>query len=80
MQDKVYLISFVGDNVFQGKSIIGFISEFDTELIARIVKERSNLTLGEKYPAKFTFETGVHWEFATDRDTVDVHVDVVYHL
>lgn len=77
---KVFLVSLVGEGVYAGRSILGFISSNNSGLIATYIKNRYNLTLGEQYQARFTFEIGVHWEYATDRPNVDVHVDVVNNL
>ena len=77
---KVFLVSLVGEGVNEGRSILGFISSNNSELISTYIKNRYNLILGEQYQACFTFEIGVHWEYATNREDVDIHVDVVNNL
>ena len=77
---KVFLVSLVGEGVHAGRSVLGFISSNNAEFISTYIKNRYNLTLGEQYQARFTFEIGVHWEYATNREDVDVHVDVVNNL
>ena len=77
---KVFLVSLVGEGVHAGRSVLGFISSNNSEFISTYIKNRYNLTLGEQYQARFTFEIGVHWEYATNRIDVDVHVDVVNNL
>ena len=77
---KVFLVSLVGEGVHARRSILGFISSNNSELIATYIKNRYNLILGNQYYEHFTFEIGVHWEYATDRPNVDVHVDVINNL
>ena len=77
---KVFLVQLVGEGVHAGRSVLGFISSNNSGFISTYIKNRYNLTLGEQYQARFTFEIGVHWEYATNREDVDVHVDVVNNL
>ena len=77
---KVFLVSLVGEGVHAGRSILGFISSNNSELIATYIKNRYNLILGEQYQERFTFKIGVHWEYATDRPNVYVSVDIVNNL
>ena len=62
---KVFLVSLVGEGVHARRSILGFISSNNSGLIATYIKNRYNLILGEQYEARFTFEIGVHWEYAS---------------
>lgn len=78
--EKVFLVSLVGEGVHAGRSVLGFISSNNSEFISRYIKNRYNLTLGEQYQARFTFEIGIHWEYATDKPNVDVHVDAIDNL
>ena len=77
---KVFLVSLVGEGVHMGRSVLGFISSNNSGFISTYIKNRYHLTLGEQYQARFTFEIGVHWEYATNKPNVDVHVDVVNNL
>ena len=77
---KVFLVSLVGEGVHAGRSILGFISSNNSELIATYIKNRYNLILGNQYYERFTFQIGVHWEYAIDSPNVDVHVHVIHNL
>ena len=77
---RIFLLSLVGDNVHAGRSIFGFISSNDKDFIAHYIKNKYNLTLGEQYQPRFTFEIGCHWEYMTNDEKVDVHVDIIYNL
>ena len=77
---KVFLVSLVGEGVHAGRSVLGFISSNNAGFISTYIKNRYNLTLGEQYQARFTFEIGIHWEYATNRSNVDVHVDAINNL
>lgn len=77
---SVFLLTLVGESVYAGRSVIGFISSNDRNFIAKYIKRHYNLILGEQYQPKFTIEIGCHWEYATNRDNIDVHVDVVSNL
>ena len=78
--DKVFVVSLVGRGVHTEHSVLGFISSNNSEFISKYIKNRYNITLGEQYQARYTFEIGVHWEYATDRQNIEVHVDVVNNL
>jgi len=78
--NSVFLVSLVGEGVHAGSSILGFIDCNDRDFLARHIKNKYNLTLGEQYQPRFTFEIGCHWEYATNRPDVDVHIDIVSNL
>lgn len=80
MKDKVYIISYIGNKVFTGRQIIGFVSEFDIDLIARIVKAKHNVNLCNQYPDDYAPMGGNHWTFFTDDEDVNVDIEAVYKL
>ena len=78
--DKIYLITLVGQAVCGCRSIIGFTESKDEGDINRYIEEQYNLTLGSIIPNKFVFQNGCHWEYTTNRENVDVHIDIVYNI
>lgn len=78
--EKIFLVTLVGEGVFGGKSIIGFLDSNDRIQIDKYIRSRYGISLGDVYQPKYTFEMGIHWEYQTSRDDIDVYVDVVYSL
>lgn len=78
--ESVFLITFVGESVYGGHSVIGYINSNDTAFIADYIKKRYNLTLGEQYQPISTIEIDCHWEYATNMDNLEVHVDKLLNL
>lgn len=77
MKDIVFLVSLVGEGVHSGKSIIGYLDGNDRDIIALFIKNKYNLVLGEQMMNKYSFQNGIHWEYTTNRDNVEVHVDII---
>lgn len=78
--EKIYVVSLIGDAVWGGRSVHGFMETFDLDHIKQHIKEHNNLELGEQYPNKYDFQNGCHWEYATNFKSCDVHVDVIYRM
>lgn len=78
--DKIYVISLVGQAVYGCRSIVGFTESNDESVIIRYIEEHYNVTLGSIIPNKFVFQNGCHWEYSTNRENVDVHIDIVYNI
>lgn len=78
--NSIYLITLIGSAVHSGKSVIGFTESKDEGDINRYIEKQYNLTLGSIRPNKFVFQNGCHWEYTTNRENVDVHIDIVYNI
>lgn len=78
--NSIYLITLIGSSVHSGKSVIGFTESKDEGDINRYIEKQYNLTLGSIRPNKFVFQNGCHWEYTTNRENVDVHIDIVYNI
>ena len=78
--NRIYLITLIGEGVHSGKSVIGFTESRDESNINRYIEKEYNLTLGSIIPNKFVFQNGCHWEYTTNRENVDVHIDIVYNI
>lgn len=80
MKNIIFLVSLVGEKVNNGKSIIGYTDGNDRNIIALYVKNRYNIKLGEQLQNKYSFQNGIHWEYETDNDYVNVHVDIIHKI
>ena len=78
--DRIYLITLVGQAVFGCRSIVGFIESNNESDVIRYIEEHYNITLGEVIPNKFTFQNGSHWEYNTNRENVNITIDIVYNI
>ena len=78
--DRIYLVTLVGQAVFGCRSIIGFIESKDESYINRYIEKHYNISLGSIRPNKFVFQNGCHWEYSTNKENVDVHIDIVYNI
>ena len=78
--NSIYLITLVGQAVYGCRSIVGFTESKDEDDINRYIEEKYNLTLGSIRPNKFIFQNGCHWEYSTNRENVDIHIDIVYKI
>ena len=78
--DSIYIISLIGQAVCGCRSTIGFIESKDEHYINRYIEKEYNLILGSIKPNKFVFQNGCHWEYSTNRENVDVHIDIVYNI
>ena len=78
--NSIYVISLVGQSVFGCRSIVGFSESNDESVINKYIEEHYNITLGEIIPNKFAFHNGCHWEYNTNRENVNVHIDIVYNI
>ena len=77
MEDIIFLITLVGENVHSGTSIIGYTDSNDKNVIASYIKNRFNIKLGEQLLNRYSYQNGIHWEYETDNDKVFVHVDII---
>lgn len=78
--NSIYLITLVGQAVCGCRSIVGFTESNDEGVINRYIEEHYNVTLDSVIPNKFTFQNGCHWEYTTNKENVDVHIDIVYNI
>ena len=78
--DRSYLITLVGQAVFGCRQIIGFTESNDEGIINRYIEEYYNVSLNSVIHNKFTFQNGCHWEYSTNRENVDIHVDLIYNI
>lgn len=78
--NKIYLITLVGQAVFGGRQINGFMEANNEGDVNRYIEEHYNITLGSIIPNKFAFQNGCHWEYTTNKENVDVHIDIVYNI
>lgn len=80
MENTVYLIELVGENVFGGRTVSGYINEHDETIIKNIVKKRHNLEITKPLPHRFNWEIGTHWVYPTNVENCDVHVTLIHQL
>ena len=78
--NSIYLITLVGQAVYGCRSIVGFTESNDESVINRYIEEHYNVTLNSLIPNKFTFQNGCHWEYSTNKENVNVHIDIVYNI
>ena len=78
--NSIYLITLVGQAVYGGRSIVGFIESNNESDVTRYIEEHYNITLGSIIPNKFVFQNGYHWEYTTNKENVNVHIDIVYNI
>ena len=78
--NRIYLVTLVGRAIFGCRQIIGFSESNDETDINKYIKEKYNITLGSIKPNKFVFQNGCHWEYSTNKENVDVHIDIVYNI
>lgn len=78
--NSIYVISLVGQAVFGGRSIIGFIESKNEDDVNKYIEEHYNLTLGSIIPNKFVFQNGYHWEYNINRENVYLHIDKVNNI
>lgn len=78
--NSIYLITLVGQAVCGCRSIVGFTESNDKGVINRYIKKQYNITLGSIRPNKFVFQNGCHWEYTTNKENVNVHIDIVYNI
>lgn len=78
--DRIYVITLVGQAVCGCRSTIGFIESNDEHYINKYIEKEYNLTLASIIPNKFVFQNGCHWEYSTNRENVDVHIDIIYNI
>lgn len=80
MENKVYLIELVGENVFGGRTIVGYINEFDEYVIKNIIKNHNNLDINERLEYKYNWEIATHWVYPTNIEGCDVNVTLIHQL
>lgn len=78
--NRIYLITLVGQAVCGCRSIVGFMEANNESDVSRYIEEHYNITLGKVIPNKFVFQNGCHWEYTTNRENVDIHIDIVYNI
>lgn len=78
--DRIYLVTLVGQAVCGCRSIMGFIESKDESYINKYLEKEYHITLSSIIPNKFVFQNGCHWEYSTNRENVDVHIDIVYNI
>lgn len=77
---QVFLVSLVGSGVAGGRSVLGFLSSNDKEMITNYIKNMYKIKVKHQLQNKFSFQNGNHWEYITSNLDVDVHVDLYYNL
>lgn len=80
MENIIFLVTLVGSGVPSGKSIIGYTDDDNIDIIALLIKNKYNLVLGKPLMNKNSYQNGIHLEYTTNRDDVDVHVDIIYKI
>ena len=80
MENTVYIIELIGENVFGGRTISGYVNEYNETTIKNIVKKRHNLNIDKPFEPKYTWEIGIHWTYPTNMEGCDVHVTLIHQL
>lgn len=73
----MFLISLYREDINNGNMPIGVANSSDRNIIARFVKSKYDLALGERTSNTCYYKNGIHYEYETDDNKVFVHVDAI---
>lgn len=76
MENVIFLVSLVGEKVYNGKSIIGYTDDNDRDAIKSFIRYKFKLNLGKQLQNKYSYQNEIHWEYETNDDNIFVHVDL----
>ena len=80
MENTVYLIELIGEKVFGGRTISGYVNTYDEATIRKIVKKHDSLEITKPLPHTFNWEIGTHWVYPTNVENCYVHVTLIHQL